>query len=75
MADYCCYFLDDLDHVTGVESLSDRASDADAIALALRILVERDYHPSVEIWDGDRLVAKHAMEKSQQHSTLQACAA
>ena len=71
MADYCCYFLDDGDHVTGVESLPEQLAERDAAALAYQILRERGCCNAVEVWDGDRFVVKRSRDRSSQPTTSQ----
>ena len=56
MRDYRCFFLDSANHYRDVEVLRG-TDDEEAIAKALRLVVERDYFSAFEVWQGARLLA------------------
>lgn len=64
MAEYCCFFLDDQDQVSGAESLSDHPDDGEAVDHALCLLAERPYHHGIEVWDDNRLISRHTRQRS-----------
>lgn len=63
MSEYCCFFLDDEDRVSGAESLLDHRDDGEAVDLAVCLLAERPYHHAVEVWDGSRLISRHVRRR------------
>ena len=59
-----CYFIRD-GHFRDVEIISDAASDAETIQLAIEIFYERldrvgeEPYDGFELWDGSRVVHRH----------------
>ena len=54
MSSYRCYFVDDTDHVAGVD-FAECATDRVAQARADELLAH-SVHPVMEVWDGARFV-------------------